>query len=824
MRTALAAAALLLWALHDASPALYRPGEAIDADVFHSGEMLLHRIDYRATTANYHLPLSSVTAALLINHSPAGAGAAWRKASAAAAFLLLLALGCELGAPWFGLLGAALLLFVSRFPLSVQLVESWHGSWGHLQAFFTVVVLVAAGLMVRHLRAPSPARAWAVALALGAALLYRSTLVFFPPLLALLHWLTLKGKPSRADRRATAVLALVPYLFLLPWAASNWAVHHRFIPLEDGEASPIIVGGVLGAVEKEWARPPAELGIPVQGTGETIAWAVRAVLAEPGDYLLGCARRLRFIFLLNPLLFVFAGLSFWFNRRKREFQALGLLCAYWVLMHALMSMLREYFDPLWPLLAAAGAAGVLPFLKGLPPVSREREASGRLLAGALGVLMALSLFASGAAAAYAYAVTRGDAAAAARRLDAAIARHPGEAKLLFERGMRRLEDGDAAGAEPDLKEAARLSPGTELIERALSWTALDRRAATGDAAAARRLAKDLLARRTERARIPRAFLRTLCPRAREFPTLGPDCLEAALAAAEAPGAAPAEALRRLDEAERLSPGLADRRRMAGSYRRLGEHRRAQAQYARMLEQAPASASLWIERADAAGRSGEPEAALRFLAEARKRRPSPAELALIATLERGVREPAPTAEALDRLKRSATPRIDRAEAASRAGDAAAALALLGEAKGLSPSAAERERMAAVFVERAAFAFLARDRAAARGLLAEARALRPSAALLARMASLERDAGPEKTDERRSAAYLHQARGRHAAALALFDALVRERPTDAALRSDRGLSLHLNGRKAEAIAELEEALRLDPGRRAAASTLDAIRAAR
>ena len=41
------------------------------------------------------------------------------------------------------------------------------------------------------------------------------------------------------------------------------------------------------------------------------------------------------------------------DRREREFQALGLLCAYWVLMHALMSMLREYFDPLWPLLAAA---------------------------------------------------------------------------------------------------------------------------------------------------------------------------------------------------------------------------------------------------------------------------------------------------------------------------------------------------------------------------------------------------------------------------------------------------------------------------------------
>ncbi len=739
MRTALAAAALLLWALHDVSPALYRPGEAIDTDVFHSGEMLLHRVDYRATTANYHLPLSSVTAALLINHSPPGADAVWRKASAAAAFLLLLALGCELGAPWYGLLGAALLLFVSRFPLSVQLVESWHGSWGHLQAFFTLIVLAAAGLMVRHLREPSPARAWAVALALGAALLYRSTLVFFPPMLALFHWLSRKGKPTRADRRATAVLALVPYLFLLPWAASNWAVHHRFIPLEDGEASPIIVGGVLGAVEKEWARPPAELGIAVQGTGETIAWAVRAVLAEPGGYLLGCARRLRFIFLLNPLLFVLAGLSFWFNRRRREFQALGLLCAYWVLMHALMSMLREYFDPLWPLLAAAGAAGVIPFVKGLAPARQEREASGRLLAGTLGVLTALSLLAAGTAAAYAFAVTRGDAAAEGRRLDAAIARHPGEAKLLFERGMRRLEGGDAAAAEPDLREAARLSPGSALIERALSWTALDRRAAKGDAAAADRLARELLAARQGSSRIPAAFLDTACARVRVLPALRPDCLERALAAAEAPAAARADALRRLDEAERLGPALADRRRMAVAYRGLGEHRRAEEQLARMLEAAPGSASLWIERADAAARSGERGAALRFLDEARRRGPDGAEFDLIRVIERGVREPAPTVEALDRLKRSATPRIDRAEAASRDGDAPAALAFLAEAKDLKPTAAERERMAKVFVERAAFAFLARDHAAARSLLAEARALGPSPALAERMTKLERDAG-------------------------------------------------------------------------------------
>lgn len=353
---ALAAAALLCWALADVSPALYRPGEAIDTDVFHSGEMLLHGIKYRATTENYHLPLSSVSSALLHNHVPPGDGGLRRRVSAAAAFALLLALGVELGAPWHGFLGAALLLFFSRFPLPVTLAGSWHGHWGHLQSFFALLVLAAAGLMARYLRAPSRAGAWAVALALGTTLLYRSTLVFFPPLLALLYGATLKRAPSRGDWKTMAVLVLAPYAFLLPWAASNWAVHGRFIPLEDGEAAPIIVGGVLGAVEKEWARVPDALGITARGTAETLLWALGKIAADPAAYLAGYVRRLYFIFLLNPLLFIFAGLAFWFNRRSRAFQAVGLLCAYWVLAHACMSMLREYFDPLWPLLAELDAA------------------------------------------------------------------------------------------------------------------------------------------------------------------------------------------------------------------------------------------------------------------------------------------------------------------------------------------------------------------------------------------------------------------------------------------------------------------------------------
>ncbi|MCM2303871.1 MAG: hypothetical protein NDJ72_04165 [Elusimicrobia bacterium] len=835
---ALAAAALFCWALADVSPALYRPGEAIDTDVYHSGEMLLHGIKYRATTENYHLPLSSISSALAHNHVPPGDGSLRRRLSAAAAILLLLALGVELGAPWHGLLGAALLLFVSRFPLPVTLAGSWHGHWGHLQSFFTVLVLGAAGLMARHLRAPSRAGAWAVALALGASLLYRSTMVFFPPLLALFHLGTLKREPSREDWKTAAVLGLAPYAFLLPWIASNWAVHGRFIPLEDGEAAPIIVGGVLGHVEKEWARVPASLDLAARGTFETLLWALDRIQADPAAYLTGYVRRLYFIFLLNPLLFLFAGLAFWFNRRSRAFLALGLLCGYWVLAHACMSILREYFDPLWPLLAAAAGAGLAPFLKAAPPAG-ARKASGVLLTGALAAVLGLCVFVHATLAAHAWALTRGGAAGEARRLDAAIARHPGLAGPRFERGMRRLEAGAVAEAEPDLDEAARLEPGNALNARMLRWAVLHRRASAGEAAATALLASELLAAKPR----PASLLGPVCARPRADPALREDCLAHHLSRAEDAGAARAQVMSALAAAERLGPGPADRARMLRLHRSKKEYVPAPPPAPVPPKRDPAAAL--IERAAFAAATDR-AAARSALAEARALDPAPAHARRMAGLYRHLGDHAAAQELLTGLlalpdaelpaPRAALAaeavdlRLERASAALRTGDRAAALEALAAASALSPGAPARRRLAELYTEleeraparalldaliraapaeaglRVARAAVADDRERALADLKEAAALRPS------------------LEERRRMAYLRQDLKDHAGALALLDGLVKERPKDASLRADRGLSLYLNGREADALAELEAALKLDPGLEAASATRAAIRAAR
>jgi len=816
--TALAAAGLFAWAWTAASPALYRPGEAIDTDVFHSGEMILHGIKYSVTKENYHLPLSSISSALLFNHSPEGAGAVWRSLSAALAFLLLLVLGCELGAPWFGLLGVAALLYVTTFPFESQLTESWHGSWGHLQSFFTLIVLVMAGLAVRHARAPSLRNAVLTALALGATLLYRSTLVFFPPLLALYHWRTLRRRPTREDWKSLAVLGLAPYLFLLPWIAMNWAVHRRFIPLEDGEASPIIVGGVLGVIEKEWARPPAALGIHVTGTGETLLWAVGQVLSNPADYLAGYFSRLVYVLDLSPLLFIFAALSFYVNRRKKEFQVLGLFCAYFALIHCFMSILREYFDPLWPPLAALAAAGIAAAVK-TPPSAPGRRASGIVLGATLAAVLALCLYVDFAVARYAYFVTRGDAAAAQRRLDATIARHPKEGALYIERAIHRLENGAVAEALADLRPAHALNPAHPLAERLLIWSELHqgdasrfkRRGAAladpalqaygrmilGEKAAADRHLAELLASpgRPSPIALP-PFVESMCARVREYRRLRPVCAEHHIATAEIAARTPslAEVERRLSAAAALAPNIESRRRMiqlsldlAGSALRKGDARSclrflstieplqpntedrrrmvrlyrqfeaygpAQASLARIAQDTPQDAAPWIERADIAARTARPREAAAFLDEARKRNPDDVELLLIAQL---------------------TP------------PAAAREPRPSEEAGLIARTLDSH------LRRAAAAVLAGERAKALELLASARILEPDSASRLRIVSLY---GELKE---------------YAPARPLLDELIRNKPADPGLRVERAAFAAGAGDRTAALAFLSEARARSPSPR-------------
>jgi tetratricopeptide (TPR) repeat protein len=343
--------------------------------------------------------------------------------------------------------GAGLLL-LSRFG-------SWHGQFGHHYAFLSLLILLVAGLAAWRARAPSPRRSVLFGLGVGASLLYRSTLVFFPPILVVFERFL---APKDSKKRGHLALLLVPYLFLLPWIAMNRAVHHRFIPLENGEASAGVVEGALGMTMKDelgWKAPLG--GRPV------FAWAAATMRDNPVRYARGFLARLAYAAGLQPLLFLLAVAGVWRHRRRPEIAALAALSVYWLLAHCAMAVLPDYFDALWPVLAVLSAAAFFPLGGG----AQKPDLAGGVLKLSLGAALALSVFTLGAV------VSRARSAGAPQapwreQLDAALLRSPDDPWLLFERGARLLRSGRLDEALADLDRSIALRP--DHADRRLVWS------------------------------------------------------------------------------------------------------------------------------------------------------------------------------------------------------------------------------------------------------------------------------------------------------------------------------------------------------------------
>lgn len=324
-------------------------------------------------------------------------------------------------------------------------------------------------------------------------------------------------------------------------------------------------------------------------------------------------------------------------------------------------------------------------------------------------------------------------------LDGLAAESPRDARLLLDRALANARGGDRPAARRDLAAAAALEPGSGEVRRA-AFLHLE----LGDHARAGALFDRLI---------------------RESP--GDARLRADAAVAAAEGGRREKALSFLDEARERSPDEETLRRVAALYLQLDDDERAR----RVLRDLPPlDARLEIDLAARAARAGDKAAALRRLESARPLSPSFEERRLMVTLYRSLDEPAPARELLAGLllaaPRDAGLRVELAALASRAGERAAALSALAEARALSP-------------------------------------------------------GPE---DRRRMALLHQDLKDYAPAAALLEALVRERPRDASLRGDLGLCRYLEGRADAAIEELRAAIALDPASLQAVVTLGSIYASR
>jgi tetratricopeptide (TPR) repeat protein len=338
--------------------------------------------------------------------------------------------------------------------------------WEFPQYFLTLIVLMVAGLLVWRCHKESLFRTFVLSLSIGTSLLFRSTLAFLPPLLIMFDCVPRLRAARRLAWVNVLIFLLVPYIFLLPRIYSNWAIYHRIIPFEDGEASCNIVTGALGVVgtiEGPWQeliKNEASVSSTSLTNGAVLIWALKEIAVHPLRYVFSYLTRAGLAILWCSPYFFFALWALWRERQRRDFQALGLLCAYLLAIHCFMSIQRNYFQPLLPLLLVLCASLTRHFYR-----KSFLSAPGSLLilAGSLLCMLALS----------SYSFIRLHAPAlSSRLLNSALQRDPHDAWLRTQRGTMRLSLGDISGAAKDLSLASALNPNDSKANTLLAEVSL----------------------------------------------------------------------------------------------------------------------------------------------------------------------------------------------------------------------------------------------------------------------------------------------------------------------------------------------------------------
>ncbi|MBI3552962.1 MAG: tetratricopeptide repeat protein [Elusimicrobia bacterium] len=786
------------------------------------GEVLIHGIGAWSAKASYRMPLAAIVAALLQYHcgiSPPVLNALdW-----SLVVILIFALGCLLH-PWGGLLSSA----AAVVTLSCVGDYTFYPDSG-----FVLLVLLAACVLAWRAQEPSLARSLLLAAVIGVTVLYRSPLAFFPPVLALHEWAVFHRFSLRSYWRHLLILCLVPYLLLLPWIALNWTIHHRLILFEHGAADSNIVTGALGLVQNIDGDFRALVDEPPGAGGTVLGWAARQAVRHPLRYAGAYVRRFAYVFSLRPVLFLFAAVSLWLFRKRRDFQQLGLLSAYFLLVHCFMTVEERYFWPLWPLLSVLAAAVIVAFQARERPRtdSIEWRLSSLVVKGAVGVVAVLYLFTSWAVGSYAGTARLGQGGAE-ENLSEALRSYPHDAWLLFERGRERLSRGEDAGAAQDFAMAAELEPDNPesrlrlagalavLGKPALLLRWRSQPQPTSDELGLRRDADILkacayirLGRAGKAAALLNAALET--DKSVNIHVRGPR------------GAPESQALEKLRLSERSFVNrcfglLGDR--PAGERLALSEE---------LVKLVPRAVQVWTERSDAQRRLGHERLALASLAKAAALNPDDDERRRIAALYGRLndyrRALSLLEPLLERRPQDAGPWIERAQFAAGLKDRGLALESLAKAAGSNPDDGQRRRIAALYgqlgeyrlalsllepslargpqdaglwIERSELAAELKDRGMALESLAKAEGLNPG------------------LEQSRLLALDFQKLGEYSRALAILGRLTREHPALAPLYSDKGLCNYLNGSSDAAIEDLKAAIKLGPGLYPAYLTLGAI----
>ncbi|MBI4676042.1 MAG: tetratricopeptide repeat protein [Elusimicrobia bacterium] len=817
-----------------------------------------------------HLPLASVSAALLFEPGEAPGPRSGRMAAAWSVWVLTVALGGLLAGPW----GAA----AAGIVLSAAASE-WTG-FNLPQTGLSVLILSAAGLMVWRSHGPGLGRTILLALGLGACLLYRSSMSFFPPVLGLWVAMAAKAGPSqgrRPLRRAWlhgAVLCLAPYVLLIPWTWAQRAAGNGIVLFERGQARSNFAVGALGmpfCIEGEWRSFLPDPG-PDGDRGERVwGWGLSEIGRHPGRTAAAVWTRIAFVIGLHPWLVALAGAAVWLGRRRPGVLETALLAACFVGVHVVMAVKDDYFRPLWPVLAALTAGGaVVPPCGTVPSCERLEgdEAGGRAppapsgnawaAGGALWAaapLLALAL----AAALVGYAQSalvrhalRVKTVFPEEVVAAALSRRSGDPWLWAKHGEARLDAGDTAGAAEAFSRATALRPGQPRWTLLRAWLkalsgsgreldgmTFDPRDAGLDTRLDLHLLKAHAALRSgRRADMRRQLVLAVELQDRDFTRL---------TMAAKPVSEDVLSMMRPQAPEILNRLHANLGGLPASERL--------AMLEVLSELRPSHCGYLLQAAGAAAESGRRGRALAALSRAEARCGRVDDRRRVARTYHALKESRRALALCEAVARRRPERagvwVECAETAAGAKESKAAQVALRRAEALSPSEEELRRIASVhrmlgaagrafelsgalarrnpdraapWVEfAAAGAAVGRRKEALEGL-DRAEALHPAEDELALMAATYRALGehgqamrlyrglmsrrPLAKEERHKVALTYQALGEHGLCLRGLEDLTRDHPREAQFWSDRGVCALLSGEKAAAMRHFGKALELDP----------------
>lgn len=326
-----------------------------------------------------------------------------------------------------------------------------------IEPLYGMLVLLVALALIGWARAPGRSGSALLGFAIAVSLLCRSVLFAFPLVLAAAARL----RAPKIERGSLWVLVAASYAFLSPWLARNALQFQRFIPFEDRAAARNLLAGSLGWVENQNGAFQDRLADEEDPQGAFCAdrgarmfsLALRRIAGDPGAYAASSLRRVFFLCRQHLWLLALLLVALYRSRGDPAPWAVGLLCAYFIGAHALLSVEPRYLEPLLPALICLAAGAFAWGKRSAPAYPRLIPAAVLLGAAPLYILCCGRLLAEARYTRFPCLLAGGAAASYHCAERSAAAGDWPRARAFYERALARLalKPGDALTLEAQVR-------------------------------------------------------------------------------------------------------------------------------------------------------------------------------------------------------------------------------------------------------------------------------------------------------------------------------------------------------------------------------------